>query len=105
DLRKVRQFGRNDFGQRVGRAVLCAPFGDYILAGGGQRSARPTFQQRPAHLREFQISFAGDDVVGGLNDGLIVGFVTDLRSAQDDFDVRPDAFEGGDDLGGGFDVP
>ena len=44
-------------------------------------------------------------MVGELNDGLVFGFVADLRSAEDDFDVRPDAFDGGDDLGGGFDVP
>ena len=44
-------------------------------------------------------------MVGELNDGLRLGFVADLRSAEDDFDFRPDAFDGGDDLGGGFDVP
>ncbi len=44
-------------------------------------------------------------MVGQLNDGLTLGFIADLRSAEDDFDVRPDAFDGSDDLGGGFDVP
>ena len=44
-------------------------------------------------------------MVGQLDNWLVFSFVADLRSAEDDFDVRPDAFNGGDELGGGFDVP
>ena len=44
-------------------------------------------------------------MVGQLNDGLVFGFIADLRSAKNDFDVGPDAFDCGDDLGGGLDVP
>ena len=44
-------------------------------------------------------------MVGELDDGLVFGFVADFRAAEDDFDVRPDAFDGGDDFGGWLDVP
>ena len=44
-------------------------------------------------------------MVGQLNNFLLFGFVADFRSAEDDFDVRPDTFDGGDDLGGLLDVP
>ena len=61
--------------------------------------------QHLAHLGEFQIGFASDDVVGELDDGLPLGLIADLRSAKNDFDVRLDALDGGNDLGGGLDVP
>ena len=44
-------------------------------------------------------------MVGKLDDFLFLGFVTDFRPAEDDFDFRPDAFDGGDDFGGWLDVP
>ena len=44
-------------------------------------------------------------MVGQLNNFLFFGFVADFRAAEDDFDVRPDAFDGGDDFGGRLDVP
>src|ERR1017187_1970209 len=44
-------------------------------------------------------------MVGQLNDGLVFGFITDLRSAKNDFDVRPDAFDGGYNFDRGRDVP
>ncbi len=62
-------------------------------------------QKCPAHLGEFQVRFAGDDMVGQLDDVLLLGLVTDFRAAEDDFDVGPDAFDGGDDFGGRLDVP
>ena len=55
-----------------------------------------------AYVRALEL---GADVVGEMDDGLVFGFVADLRAAEDDFDVRPDAFDGGDDFGGWFDVP
>ena len=44
-------------------------------------------------------------MVGELNNVLFLRFVADLRPAEDDFDFRPDAFDGGDDFGGRLDVP
>jgi hypothetical protein len=44
-------------------------------------------------------------VVGELNDGLVFSFVADLRTAEDDFDIGLDAFDGGYDFGGWFNVP
>ena len=93
DLRKIRQFGGNDFGQG----------GDDASPRRRER-ARPT-SKLPAHFRKFQIRLAGDDVVGELDDFLPFGFVADLRAAEDDFDFRADALDGGDDFGGLRDVP
>ena len=44
-------------------------------------------------------------MVGKLDDLLLLRFVADFRSAEDDFDFRPDAFDGGDDFGRLLDVP
>ena len=44
-------------------------------------------------------------MIGELDDGLFFGFMADLRAAEDDFDVGPDTFDGGDDFGGRFNVP
>ena len=44
-------------------------------------------------------------MVGELDNFLSFRFVTDLRPAEDDFDFRPEAFDGGDDFGGRLDVP
>ena len=44
-------------------------------------------------------------MISQLNNGLIFGFVTDFRAAEDDFDVGSDALDGGDDFGGWLDVP
>ena len=44
-------------------------------------------------------------MVGELDNFLVFRFVADLRPAEDDFDFRPDAFDGGDDFGGRFNVP
>ena len=45
-------------------------------------------EQLRADLGELQVRLAGDDVVGQLHDGLGLGFVADLRPAEDDRDVR-----------------
>jgi hypothetical protein len=44
-------------------------------------------------------------VVGKADDPLLFGFVTDLRSAEDDFDVRPDPFDGANDFSRRNDIP
>ena len=44
-------------------------------------------------------------MVSQLDNGLALGFVTDLRAAEDDFDAGPNAPEGGNHGGGGFHVP
>jgi hypothetical protein len=44
-------------------------------------------------------------VIGKLDDFLLPGFIADLRPAEDDFDVRPDAFDGGDNFRGSRGVP
>jgi hypothetical protein len=65
-----------------------------MILGGRGAAARPgRAAARPyqASRGEFQIRLAGDDVVGKLDDGLVFGFVADLRSAEDDFDFGPDA--------------
>ncbi len=52
----------------------------------------------PAKLREGQVPFAGDNVVGQLHDWLRLGLETDLRSAQHNHEVGTQPFEGGDDF-------
>ena len=69
------------------------------MVAGGWR------QQFPANFRKFQISFTSDDMVGELNDGLVFGFVTDFRATQNDFNIRPKTFDGGDDFRRRGDIP
>src|SRR5260221_10362830 len=88
DPGKVRQFSGDGFWKNTAR-----------------RSLAPPFQQYLAHFAKLQIRFAGDDVVGKFNNGLAVRFIADLRAAENDFDVRAYAFDGGDDFRGGRDVP
>ena len=45
---------------------------------------------------EGQVGFAGDDMVGELDDGLGFGFEADLRSAEDDLDIGECPADGGD---------
>ncbi len=86
----VRQRQVGEFGQRGGNDLRGGAF-----AG----------EQLTAEAGEGQVRLAGDDVVGQLRDGLGLGFVADLRPAEDDREVRAEAFEGGDKLGCGRDVP
>ena len=58
-----------------------------------------------AEIGEGAVGFAGDDKVGEAADVLLVGFVADFGAAEDDFYVGAEAFEFGDELGGGGDVP
>ncbi len=58
-----------------------------------------------ADFGKLQVGFAGDDVIGELDDGLTVGFVADFRAAEDDDELGANAFEGGNEFGGGGDVP
>ncbi len=44
-------------------------------------------------------------MVGELDNGLSFRFVADFRAAENNFDFRTDALDGGDDFGGLFDVP
>ena len=73
-----------------------------LLAGEGQGEG---FEQHAANFGKLQIRFARDDVVGELDDGLIFSFITDFRAAEDDYDFRPQPFDGGDDFRGRRDVP
>ena len=77
----------------------------FPLPGGEGQGEGFCRQQSPAHLGKFQIRLTGDDVVSQFHDLLSLGLVADLRAAEDDFDLRPDAPDGGDDLGGLRDVP
>jgi hypothetical protein len=52
----------------------------------------------PAHVRKRQIGLAGDDVVGQPDDLLLVAFVADFRSADDDDQLRPQPFQIRDQL-------
>ena len=66
---------------------------------------RSAIEESAADFGKFEIGFAGDDVVGGLADGLKFGFEADFGSAEDDGDVGSDAFEDVDDFGGELGVP
>ena len=44
-------------------------------------------------------------MVGKLDDFLSFSFIADLRAAENDFNVRPDAFDGCNNFGGWLDVP
>ena len=55
-------------------------------------------QQLGANPGEFQIRLTGDHVVGQPHDFLCLDLETDFRSAQDDGEVGPHPFQGGDDL-------
>ncbi len=71
-LRKFRQPGRDDFCRR--------PF---------------TREQLSADFRKLQVRLAGDGVVGELHNWLLLDFITHLRSAENDRDVRTQPFERG----------
>jgi hypothetical protein len=58
-----------------------------------------------AEAGEGEVGFAGDDVIGELNDGLEGRFVGDFGSAQDDEEIWAKTFEECDELRGGRDVP
>ena len=68
EARKFRQLGSDDFRRRS------------------------AIQKLSAHLGEFQIRFAGDDVVGEFHDFLAFSFVADFGAAENDFYFRPDSF-------------
>jgi hypothetical protein len=76
------QFGGNDFVR-------------WFLAG----------KNLSTEFSKFQIGFARDNVISELDDQLRFDFVADLGSAENDGDVRPKAFDGGDDFGCRRDVP
>ena len=61
-----------------------------IVDGGKRRSA--------ADFGEFQVGFAGDDVVGEADDFLALGFVADFGAAEDDDQIGAQTLEQGDDL-------
>src|SRR6202012_4227401 len=75
-----------------------------LPAGEGQGEG-PGSQQNPAHLRKFQIRFPSNDMIRQTYDPLPFGFIAHFRPAEDDRDVRPHAFDGGDDFRGFGDVP
>src|SRR5581483_10670418 len=88
--------------QRIRRGQSCE-IGDI---GGDDFCGRTiTGEQNAANLGEFQVGFAGDDVVRLLRDLLPVGFVAHLGPAEDDDDLGAQAFEDGDDLRGGGGIP
>jgi hypothetical protein len=58
-----------------------------------------------AEAWESKVGFAGDDVIGELNDGLVRGFMGDFGAAEDDEETWAKPFKECDEFGGGCDVP
>jgi hypothetical protein len=82
ELRKVGQFGGDDFR------------GEFFPG-----------EQTAAHLGEFQVSLAGDDVIGCANDRLTITLETDFGSAKNNDQVRAKLFKQRDEFGGRCDIP
>ncbi len=74
--------------------------GDDFLQGASALDEKLATQ-----LGEGEVSFAGDRIVGQGDDLLSVGFVRDLRAADDDRDVRPNPLQLSDEVRGRRDVP
>lgn len=83
--------------------------GDEVGVGGrgGDEAfgGRGSGEEVAAKLGEGEVGFAGEDVVGGLADGLVVDFVADFGAAEDDEEVGAEAAEEEDGFGDEGDVP
>lgn len=71
--------------------------------GGGGRGCGG--EQGAAQVGEGQVGFAGEGMIGEGDNFLVFGFVADLRASEDDDEIGLEAFEEGDELEGGLDVP
>lgn len=91
-------------------AFVVEVVGELELDGIGDRGVEDVLGLRAsdelaAEIGEREVGLARDDVMGEGGDLLLVGLVTDLGSAEDDDEIRIEAPEDRDQLGGGADIP
>ena len=75
--------------------------------GRGHDFGRGLFagEKLAADFSKLQVRLTRDHVIRQCDDGLLLGLVADLGSAENDREVRAHALDGSDDFGGFGDVP